>query len=107
MAGIKDQANKNRKVRQEELRLWLSNKRLVEQVYELAEKISNEAIDIDDKMLARYKIAIETNLKLASKYCPDLKQTELIGDPDAPLQLNSKAVTDEQLAAIIANAGSN
>jgi phage gp36-like protein len=67
-------------MRQEELREWLSKKRLVEHVAILAEKMMDESIDIDDKMMARYKLAIETNLKLAAKYCPDLKSVEVTGE---------------------------
>jgi hypothetical protein len=87
MAGVKGQASKNRQVRQEELRLWLSNKGLIEQVFNLAQKISDESIDIEDKMLIRYKLAIETNLKLANKYIPDLKAVEMTGEAGSPLQI--------------------
>lgn len=79
-------AAKNRRVRQEALRDQLSAMGLVQHVIETAEKLNDETIEIDQLMVARYKIAIDTKLKLIAKYLPDLKQTELIGDPDQPIE---------------------
>ena len=100
-------ADKNRRVRQETLRELLSNKGLAQQVLEISEKIANLAIDMPPDHVNRLKIAMDAKMKLVAKYLPDLKQTELVGDIDQPIVVNSKSVSDDQLAAIIANASSD
>lgn len=101
-----DKANaaaKNRRIRQEALRDQLAAMGLVQHVVDTVKKLNDETIEIEPLMVSRYKIVIDTQLKLITKYLPDLKQTELIGDPESPLEFKSPRITDEQLAAIIAN----
>ena len=95
-------ADRNRKIRQEALREQLSKQKLVEQVVDIAKKLNNLEIELEAGDVTRLKAAADINLKLIVKYLPDLKQTELIGDPDQPLLVNTKELSDEQLAAIIA-----
>ncbi len=79
-------ADRNKKIRQEALREQLANKGLVQQVLEISEKLNDLDQDLDANKVTRLKTAAELKLKLVNKYLPDLKQTELIGDPDNPLQ---------------------
>lgn len=72
-------AQKNRAIRQEALRDQLANQKHVEHVVDMVEKIRDPSNDIDNQMLNRYKIAIDTKLALIKKYIPDLKATEHSG----------------------------
>jgi hypothetical protein len=78
-------ADRNRKIRQDALREQLSNQKLVEQVVDIAKKIGDLSQDFEKDKIDRLKIAADLNMKLVAKYLPDLKQTELIGDPDKPI----------------------
>jgi len=80
-------ANKNRAIRQEALREQLSNQKHVEHVVEMLEEIQDLQRDLDSNDLARYKVAIDTKLKLIGKYLPDLKSVEHTGDEDAPITI--------------------
>jgi len=79
-------ADRNRRIRQEALREQLSNKGLVQKVIEINEKMADLDKELLPEHVARLKIAMDVNLKLVSKYLPDLKQTELIGDPEQPVE---------------------
>lgn len=79
-------ADRNRRIRQDALREQLSKQKLVEQVSEIARKIGDLDQDLEQDKVQRLKIAAELNLKLVNKYLPDLRQTELIGDPEQPVQ---------------------
>ena len=73
-------AAKNRAIRQEALRDQLSNQGHVQHIIDIVEKLSDETNEIDANMVARYKVAVDTKLKLINKYLPDLKSTELTGE---------------------------
>lgn len=78
-------AQLNRKVRREALREQLSAQGHVQHVVDIVDKIRDKDVTLDSEMLARYKIAIDTKLKLINKYLGDDKSVEITGDPDAPL----------------------
>lgn len=80
-------ANKNRAIRQEALREQLSNQGHVQHVVEMLNEIQDLQRDLDSNDLARYKVAIDTKLKLIGKYLPDLKSVEHTGDEDAPIAI--------------------
>lgn len=82
-------ADRNRKVRQEALREQLSNKGLLQQVIEISEKLHDLKDDLDPNQVTRLKAAADLKLKVVNKYLPDLKQTELIGDPEQPIQVST------------------
>lgn len=107
MSNYENVATRNKKARQEALRDYLEQRGKVDYVFDLLEKIEDESNPLDNDMLPRYKIAIDTRLKILAKYLPDLKQTELIGDPENPLHVRASELSDEQLAAIIANSSRN
>lgn len=81
-------ADRNRKIRQEALREQLSNQKLVEQVVDIAKKIGDLSYELEKDKIDRLKIAADINMKLVSKYLPDLKQTELIGDQEQPISIS-------------------
>lgn len=80
-------ANKNRAIRQEALREQLSNQGHVQHIVEMLNEIQDLQRDLDSNDLARYKVAIDTKLKLIGKYLPDLKSVEHTGDEDAPIAI--------------------
>ncbi len=84
----KTRAQLNRAVRQEALREQLSNQGHVEHVIDMVDKIRKPKHKLKDDMLARYKIAIDTKLKLINKYLPDLKATEITGPDGEALTVN-------------------
>ena len=82
-------AQANKRVRQEALREQLANKGLVQKVIEDSEKIGDLDNNLDASDVNRLKVANELRMKLISKYLPDLKSTELTGDPEAPVEMNA------------------
>ena len=88
-------ANKNRAIRQEALREQLSNQGHVQHVVEMLNEIQDLQRDLNSNDLARYKVAIDTKLKLIGKYLPDLKSVEHTGDEDAPIAIAAYEITWE------------
>jgi hypothetical protein len=86
-------ADRNRRIRQEALREQLSSQKLVEQVVDINKKMADLSNDLPQEHVTRLKIAMDVNLKLISKYLPDLKQTELIGDPENPIEHKHSVIT--------------
>jgi hypothetical protein len=80
-------ANKNRSVRKEALREQLSAQGHVQHVVDILDEIKDLRKDLDQQDLARYKVVLDTKLKLISKYLPDLKSVEHTGDEDAPIAI--------------------
>ena len=80
-------ANKNRSVRKEALREQLSAQGHVQHVVDILYEIKDLRKDLDQQDLARYKVVLDTKLKLISKYLPDLKSVEHTGDEDAPIAI--------------------
>lgn len=99
-------ATRNRRIRQEALRDYLESRGLVEHVIDLADKIGDESVELDATMVGRIKISIDTRLRLINKYLPDLKSTEITGDPDSPLHFKASRLSDDELAAIASSASS-
>ena len=73
-------AAKNRTIRQEALREQLSAQGHVQHIVDILNKLSDESQEIDPNMVGRYKVTVDTKLKLINKYLPDLKSTELTGE---------------------------
>ncbi len=74
-------ANKNREIRQDNLREWLSKKCTLQHLFDNINKI--EDLDVKSKdfhnSLSKLKVANEQRLKLINKYLPELKATEITG----------------------------
>lgn len=79
--------DRNRRIRQDALREQLSQGKHVEHVIEIANKIANEALDLDALMVQRLKAAAEIKCKLISKYLPDLKAVEVTGEDGEPVNM--------------------
>jgi hypothetical protein len=69
----------NRQMRQEGLRDFLSKQKLIEKVIDISDKLMEPDVEYDALDIQRMRTAAELNLKLASKFLPDLKSTELTG----------------------------
>jgi len=88
-------ANKNRSVRKEALREQLSAQGHVQHVVDILDEIKDLRKDLDQQDLARYKVVLDTKLKLISKYLPDLKSVEHTGDEDAPIAIAAYEISWE------------
>lgn len=71
------------------MRTQLENQGHVQHVVDIVQKISNPEVDVEPDMLARYKVAIDTKMKLINKYLPDIKEvfSEVTGENGGPLQV--------------------
>lgn len=78
-------AQRRRAVSKEALRDQLRAGGHLQHVIDMANTIANPANDLEPDMLARYKVAIDTKLKLINKYLPDVKSVEVTGEDGAPL----------------------
>jgi len=77
--------DKNRRIRREELRLYLSRQGLVPKVIKIAKKLGDLRTNIDPATVHRLKAAAELNLKLIAKYLGDDKTLEILNDDENPL----------------------
>ena len=75
----KTKAQLNRQMRQEGLRDFLAQQKLIEKVIEISNKLIEPDKEYDALEIQRMRTAAELNLKLTSKFLPDLKSTELTG----------------------------
>ena len=80
-------AQTNRKIRQDSLREQLANQKHLEKVLDSINKLEELDAQLDSVEVNRIKGAIESRIKLVSKYLPDLKSIELSGDEDYPVQI--------------------
>jgi len=72
-------ANENRAIRQEELRKKLAAGGHVQHVIEISNKLSDLTDVLEATDIQRLKASADIQLKLITKYLPDLKSTELTG----------------------------
>lgn len=95
MSDSRNTATRQRQVRQEALRQQLSAQGHVQHVIDMVDKIRDETNDLEQDMVARYKIAIDTKLKLVNKYLPDMRYIETSGN-------ELEELSDAELDAYIA-----
>jgi hypothetical protein len=69
-------AARQKAVRQEALREQLAAGGHLQHVIDIAERLSNETIDLDQAIVSRLKAAADIKMKLIGKYLPDLKAVE-------------------------------
>lgn len=93
----KTQAQKNRAIRQEELRAKLSAQGHLQHVVENISKINklDETSEHFKNGLDKLKASTDYNLKLVNKYLPDLKNTEITGDGGSSLTIQVKNFADK------------
>ena len=94
----KTRAQRERGIRQNELRAYLAERGRVEYVFDNIEKIEEldpETEQYFDKRLQQLKIANEQRIKLLNKYLPDMKeeQTEVTDLPPIVIQLTNATDT--------------
>ena len=76
---------KQRAMRQEQLRTYLSEKCRLEHVIDNIIKIEQQGSSMETNELNALKYATEARIKLLGKYLPDLKATEMTGEGGADL----------------------
>ena len=89
----------NRKIRQDALREWLSEKCTAQHLVDNLIKI--EKLDVTSETfsndLNKYKIANDQRIKIMSKYLPDLKQTEIDLTADITAREHTRAELESKL----------
>ncbi len=81
----KTRRDKNRKIRRDELRLYLSRKGLLNKVIDIAQKMGDMRRKMPKDKFDRLKAAADINLKLINKYLGDDKTLEMLNDEENPL----------------------
>lgn len=71
---------KQRAMRQEQLRTYLSEKCRLEHVIDNIVKMEREGASMETNELNAIKYATDARLKLINKYLPELKATEISGE---------------------------
>lgn len=99
MADKANRAARNRRVRQQALRDQLANQGHIQHVIDIVQEINDEDKPLDQLMIQRKKIVIDTKLKLINKYLPDVKVEEFVDETETQKDINS--LSDEELQAII------
>lgn len=78
MAETREQSN--RRIRQEALREQLSKQKHIEHVLDILKKVEEPATPLEPVDVQRYKLIVDTKLKLINKYLPDLKSVEVVDE---------------------------
>jgi len=76
---------KNRKVRREELSLFISEQGKLQYVFDNIKKIEDLKNELDPVELRRLEAATNSRIKLLDFYMPKLKAMELTGEDGAPI----------------------
>ncbi len=79
-------ANKNRRVRQEQLREQLANGGHLQHVIDLAKQLTELDNELDNIQVTRLNHAAAIKLKLIEKYLPALKSVEHTGADGNPME---------------------
>ena len=90
--------NRNRKIRQDNLRESLAAGGHIQHVLDISDKLLDVDNELDSVQVTRLKSAADIKLKLIDKYLPGLKQVELSGGITVD---DIRDKTDEELQAII------
>ena len=77
--------DKNRRVRREELRLFLSRQKLISKNIDIAKKLMDMRRKIPPELVARLRAAATINSSLINKYLGDDKTLEMLNDEENPL----------------------
>ncbi len=81
----KSRKDRNRKVRRDELRLFLSRQKLISKNIDIARKLMDLRRKISPEMVARLRAAASINTSLIAKYLGDDKTLEMLNDEENPL----------------------
>jgi len=77
--------DRNRRVRREELRLFLSRQKLIAKNIDIAKKLMDLRRKISPEMVSRLRAAASINSSLINKYLGDDKTLEMLNDEENPL----------------------
>ena len=69
--------SKEREVRREELNRYLQERGKLSYVFDILEKIEDEAVELEPIMVQRLSKAVDVRLALLKKYMPDMKMLEV------------------------------
>ena len=78
-------AAKNKRIREVALREQLQQKGLHTQVINIANKLDDEYLSLENTHIAALKASADLKMKLINKYMPDMKQVEHSQDPESPI----------------------
>ncbi len=81
-------AKANGEIRRKELVEKLKAGGHIQHVIEIAEKLMDLNQELEPAEIQRLKAAADIKKGLISKYLPDVKQTELIGDEGNPIEID-------------------
>jgi hypothetical protein len=73
-------AQSNRRIRQEALRAQLESQGHVQHVIDILSKVEKPSAPLESIDIQRYKLIVDTKLKLINKYLPDLKSIEIVDE---------------------------
>lgn len=90
---------KNRNIRKEALREWLSKQKLAQQVVEIAKKLNDETLELNSTDIQRLKASADINFKLLNKYIPDAKDPAEV-NVNATVKRDASQLSDDELATI-------
>jgi len=88
-------AAKNKQIRKEALRDQLSQQKHVEHVIDIADKLADLDISLDNTDIQRLKAAADIKARIINKYLPDQKAVELSGKDGNDFVI--KLTTDDSL----------
>lgn len=92
---------RNRKVRQEELREFISQQGKLSYVFDNIKKIENLNEPLDQAELKRLEIATNTRVRLLEYYMPKQKSIELSQDPENPISDLGDSELKAQIAELL------
>lgn len=81
----KKRADKNRAIRQEELRKRLAAGKHIEHVVDMVKQLRDVDKDLTPQQIQRLNSAINGSMRLVDKYLPDLKSVEHTGEVETGL----------------------
>ncbi|MEW8436934.1 MAG: hypothetical protein AB2689_02155 [Candidatus Thiodiazotropha taylori] len=90
----KSRADRNRAIRQEELRKYLAAGKHIEHVEKMIKSLMDSNNPVDDNTVRRFNAAITASMKLVDKYLPDLKSVEHTGEVETGLSELLKQASD-------------
>ena len=93
-------AAKNKKIRQEALREQLANKGLVQHVIDIANKLSDQHLELESSHIQALRASADIRMKLINKYLPDLKAIEHSNDPESPMGMTAEQL-DQKIKALM------
>ena len=89
-------ADKNRAIRQDELRKQLASKKLERHVLDMAAKLRDPKVELDSLMVQRFRVSIDGSMRLIDKYLPSLKAIEHTGNENTDLSTLLAALSQAQ-----------